>query len=349
MAAIQKKSNKFEEIANKLANSTVLITGASGMMGQNIVRILAQMNDEEGADIKIVAHARSLEKAEKVFAAYTVRDDFQILINDIVNFDFDGDVDYIIHTAGVTGGSKQHVDFPMRTISVALDGTRRVLDVAVEKKAKGVVYLSSLEAYGNTGVDKTEIFETDGGYIDPVNVRSSYSESKRMCECMCASYTKQYGIPTYVARLTATFGYGVSYNDNRVFAQFARSVIEKSDIVLKSTGETVRNYCDAEDAAIGLLLMLINGVPGEAYNVANMQAEISIKNLAQRFIELFPESNISLRFDLGEDAAKLGYIAVMRNVLNSEKLMGIGWEPVYSMDEMIVRLVNNLKEGEQIE
>lgn len=346
MAAIEKKSNKFEEIAKHLADSTILITGASGMMGQNIVRILTQMNDEMNADIKIVAHARSLEKAEKVFAEYTSRSDFQMYISDIVNFDFDGDVDYIIHTAGVTGGSKQHVDFPMRTISVALDGTRRVLDVALSKKAKGVVYLSSLEAYGNTGVDKTEIFETDGGYIDPVNVRSSYSESKRMCECMCASYTKQYGLPTYIARLTATFGYGVAYNDNRVFAQFARSIIEKNDIVLKSTGETVRNYCDAEDAAMALLLMFVNGVPGEAYNVANMNAEISIKDLAEKFITLFPESNISLKFDLGDDAAKLGYIAVMRNVINSEKLMSIGWEPVYSMDEMIIRLVNSLKKEE---
>lgn len=323
--------------------TTVLITGATGMIGQNLVAILLTMNDELDTNMHVIAHVRNGVKAGRLFKIYSNRADFEVIISDIHELKVEGNVDYIIHTAGVTGGSKQHIDFPTRTIFTALDGTKNILEVALERKCKGVVYLSSLEVYGTRGLEANDIYEVNGGYIDPINVRSSYSESKRMCECICASYTKQFGIPTYIARLTATFGYGVAYADNRVFAQFARSVIEKKDIILKSTGETVRNYCDAEDAATAILILLAKGEPGTAYNVANMDTEISIKNLAEQFIERFPESNISLKFDLAEDVAKLGYNATVRNVLNSSKLMSLGWKPVFNMQDMIERLVNTMK------
>lgn len=331
-----------EEVASGLKKSNFLVTGATGMIGQNLVRVLLRLNDEFNAEINIIAHARNAQKANQIYCKEQKRADFNLLISDIATLNVPDDVDYIVHTASVTGGSKQHMDFPMRTISVALEGTKNILDLAMEKKSKGIVFLSSLEVYGNTGVDKPHIYETDGGYIDPVNVRSSYSESKRMCECMFASYAKQYGVPATVARLTASFGYGVSYTDNRVFAQFAKSIAEHKDIILKSTGETVRDYCDAEDVAFALLTLLLRGVPGEAYNVANMNTEISIKELALKFIELYPGSNTSLRFELGEDATKFGYNKIMRNVLDSHKLMDLGWRPKYGIEDMIHHLMDSM-------
>ncbi len=326
----------------ELMNSTFLITGATGMIGQNIVALLKKLNEEENLNIKIIAHGRNEAKVNRLFNDT----DIVKLVCDINDISYDKEIDYIIHTAGVTGGSKQHLDFPMTTILTALEGTKSVLDLAVEKNVKGLVYLSTLEVYGDTGFSKEDKVENKGGFIDPTNVRSSYPESKRMCECMCASYTKQYGVPTYIARLTSTFGYGVSYSDKRVFAQFARSIIENQNIVLKSTGETVRNYCDAEDAAMAFLVMLMNGTPGEAYNVANMNTEISIKDLALKFIDNFPNSKTKLVFDISEaEAAKLGYNKVQRNVLNSDKLFSIGWKPKFSLDETIVKLVKYMSQN----
>lgn len=75
-----------------------------------------------------------------------------------------------------------------------------------EKKSLGFVFTSSLEVYGKTDYSMPSIKETDGGYIDPMAVRSSYSESKRMCENICAAYAKQFGIPAKVVRLTASYG-----------------------------------------------------------------------------------------------------------------------------------------------
>lgn len=230
----------------KLINSTFLITGATGMIGQNIVALLKKLNEENSLNIKIIAHARNNEKANKLFQD----DDIVKLVCDISDISYDKEIDYIIHTAGVTGRQQAASWFSYDNYINGFRRNKKGSGFGSWKNVKGLVYLSTLEVYGDTGFSKEDKVENKGGFIDPTNVRSSYPESKRMCECMCAAYTKQYGVPTYIARLTSTFGYGVSYDDKRVFAQFARSIIENKNIVLKSTGETIRNYCDAEDAAM---------------------------------------------------------------------------------------------------
>lgn len=332
----------LEVISCNYKDKCILVTGATGMIGQKVVCLLLSMNDTYKTNVHIIAHCRNYTKAELLFKDVMRRKELEFLTCDIKELYTDKHVDFIVHTASVTGGSKQHLDYPMRTISTALEGSKRVLDLALRDKASAIL-LSSLEIYGFTGESSEEISETDGGYIDCTNPRSSYSESKRMCECMFSAYAKQYGLATFIARLTATFGAGVSIEDKRVFAQFAHSIIEGKDIVLRSTGKTVRNYCDAADAATALLTILVNGNPGEAYNVANMEAEISIKDMAQKFIDLYSSGGSNLVFDLSKDVTKLGYNKEMRCVLNSTKLIGIGWKPVYNMDDMIRHLVDSMK------
>ncbi|SFC87365.1 NAD-dependent epimerase/dehydratase family protein [Butyrivibrio sp. YAB3001] len=331
-----------------LYNKSIMITGATGMIGQNIVSYIRRLNEKKNAAITIIAHGRSEEKLKALYGEYLNEALFKTTIFDVTELQYDGPVDYIIHTASITGGSKQHLDYPMRTLGTAINGTRRVLDLAMDKHCQGVVFLSSLEVYGYTGNAEKNITETDGGYIDTMNPRSSYSEGKRISECMFTAYAKQYGLPAMVARLTASFGAGVSPKDNRVFAQFAKSILAGEDIILKSTGETVRDYCDAMDVAAALLTILAFGTPGQAYNVANMDTEISIRDLAQKFIDLYPEAGSKLVFDLKEDSAKFGYNPIMRNVLDSTKLMSLGWEPEYSIDDMIRHLVESLRKNRRV-
>lgn len=84
--------------------------------------------------------------------------------------------------------------------------------------------------------------------MDLTNVRSSYLEGKRMSELLCNSYADQYGLRVVTARLTQVFGAGVLPSENRVFAQFARSVMQGEDIVLHTTGQSEGNYVYAMDA-----------------------------------------------------------------------------------------------------
>ena len=319
-----------------LNNKTVLVSGATGMIGSQLVRKLLEIDG-----VRVIGLFRNEAKRDFLFPEDNPNLSW-IKCDICENVPIPGEIDYIVHTAGVTGGSRKHVDYPMTTISTAINGTINMLELAKEKKVRGFVFLSTLEIYGKTDLGDSLIKETDGGYIDTTAVRSSYSESKRMCENICAAYCRQFDVPAKIVRLAPTYGKGASYSDNRVLCEFARCTIEKKDIVLKSSGETVRNYCDVDDAVDAILLVLTDGVNGEAYNIANMNIEVSIKQLAERVVSLYPESGTHLKFDLAEDITKLGYNQTMKICLDSSKLMKLGWAPHNGLDQMIINVVDAL-------
>ncbi len=325
-------------------NTSILVTGATGLLGSILVKALLKYAAKNEKKITIYAACRNKDKFEKVFESY-LYNNLIPLYSDISKLDISElKIDYIVHGASITD-SKTFVEKPVETICTAFDGTRNLLCQCVNKDIKGFVYLSSLEVYGtfngSNGIKNAT--ETDSGYINTLSVRSSYSEGKRMIENLCVSYASEYTVPVKIARLCQTFGAGVEYNDNRVFAQFARSVIEHKDIILKTKGETTRNYCYTTDAISGILTVLAKGSIGEAYNIANMQTTISIADMAQKFCEIFPESGSKVVFDIAENAEKLGYNPIVKLQLNSTKLEVLEWNAEVCFDDMCKRLVEGMK------
>lgn len=346
----------IEEIAktkdydwSEFKDSTVMVTGATGLIGSQLIMALLAISRINNLNIKTVAVVRNKAKAEKVFKNVLEDDDFEIMVHDIMDsFDKENvNVDYIIHGASITS-SKAFVDYPVETIMTAIKGTENILEFAKKSNVKGFVYLSSMEVYGVVDENLKKVTEKDYGYIDPVNVRSSYSEGKRMVECLCISYAKEFGVPVKVARLTQTFGPGVEYTDNRVFAQFARSIIEHKDIVLHTTGETIRNYCYTKDAIQAIFTILLKGELGEAYNVANVETTISIKEMAELIIKENPDSGSTLRFEIDEDASARGYNPKMVMRLCTDKLNALGWKAETSMETMFQRLITSMLDNKAI-
>lgn len=328
----------------RLDGKTLFVTGATGLIGSQFIKSVACYNRKHGTNIKIIAFVRNADKAEKVFGDIQNVDFFVGDINSPIIYD--GDVDYIIHGASATS-SKFFVEHPVETIFTAIDGTKNVLEFARSKNVEGFVYLSSLEVYGTPDGTKEKIAENDYGYIDQLNVRSSYSEGKRMVECLCCSYASEYGVPVKIARLSQTFGAGVEYNDGRVFAEFARCAIEKRDIVLHTQGNTVRTYCYTTDAIAALIYIMLDGEVGTAYNVTNMDTACSIKEMGQLVCDTFPESNISVKIDIPQDIASFGYNPEMVIRLDASRLESLGWKAQVPMKEMFIRLVESMKNDKQ--
>ncbi len=327
---------------DKLRNQSILVTGATGLIGSQIVMSLLNANSENNLNLTVIAAVRNKEKAEKIFR-YADKKALTFIVQDILEpFTFADSVDYIIHGASMTS-SKDFVDYPVETIKTALVGTENILNLAKKKNIKGMVYLSSLEVYGVVDFSIEKVSENMFGTIDPMSVRSSYSEGKRMVECLCASYAHQYNLPIKVARLCQTFGPGVSYGDNRVFAQFARSVIEGNDIVLKTDGSTERNYCYIRDAISGILTIMLNGNKGEAYNVANKNTLITIRGMAELLIDMYPQSGTKLVFDIAEDVTKLGYNPKVKMNLDTSKLETLGWSAEVDLQKMFDHLITSMK------
>lgn len=338
LESIIKTGAPFGELDGK----TVFVTGATGLIGSQFIKAIACYNRVNSTNIKVVAMVRNAEKAKKVFGDIP---NIEIYLGDITDeINYDGDVDYIVHGASATS-SRFFVEHPVETITIAVDGTVNILEFARKKQVEGFVYMSSLEAYGTPDKNQKTIKEDYSGYINPLNVRSSYSEGKRIVECLCCSYASEYGVPVKIARLSQTFGAGVEYNDGRVFAEFARCAIEKRDIVLRTQGGTVRSYCYTSDAAAALIYILVKGAVGEAYNVTNMRTACSIKEMAQFVCDTFKESDIKVVIDIPENVASFGYNPEMIIRLDSEKLEALGWKATVDLRDMFKRLVESMVLG----
>lgn len=324
----------------QLRGKTCLITGATGLIGYTMASALLYAGWKKRLDLTVVALVRSMEKAKQKFSAQLGQGlPLRLVQGDVEQLPtIDGPVDYVIHGASPTA-SKYFVEQPVETIQTAVLGTMNLLRLAKEKQCQGFVYLSSMEVYGSPQTDE-KITESHSTNLDTMAARNSYPESKRLCESLCASYWSEYGVRAMAVRLTQTFGPGVAYNDNRVFAQFARSVLEGKDIVLLTKGETRRSYLYTADAVTAILTVLLKGQGGKAYNAANEDTYCSIHEMA----ELFAEGKVQLKIQCNKEETKQ-FAPVLRMNLGTEKIKSLHWKAMFDLKDMKDRMIQTFGKG----
>ena len=307
------------------SGAKVLVTGATGTVGSLCVKSLATNG------VNVVALIRNQDKANRIFqkelADKNVASKIEFLVQDVRNqISTDLKIDYIIHCASETA-SKAFVEKPVETILTTLDGTKNILEFAKNNNTKGVIFLSSIEVYGERH-DTKETFttENDLGFLNCLDLRSSYPEAKKMTENLCVAYANEFGLPVKIARLTQILSREFSKDDNRLIIQFARAVKNKENIVLHTKGETARNYCYVADAVSAILTILTKGNSGEAYNVANPNDYYSVYELAKLL------ENEHTKVVLEIDGKNRGYAKTCQLHLDVSKLTSLGWSarcPVY--------------------
>ena len=323
---------------DSLRNKSFLITGATGLIGSVLVKCLVALNRQYHLDIHILAVVRNIKKAEQMFSEeWSEIDVRQLELSEINKETIGPNIDYIIHLASPTA-SKYFVERPVETLQTIFEGTRSVLDHAKQTGVRGLVYVSSLESYGINGNDEW-VSEEYQGYMNPLEVRSAYSLGKRAAECLCKSYAEEYQLPVMIARLTQTLGAGINEDEQRVFAQFARHAINENDIELHTEGRSAKPYCYTTDAVSAFLYLLIKGKAGEAYNVANKDSYISIRDMAELVKKHFcPEIEVKI---VKKD--NQGYAPETKLRLDTHKIETLGWHPQYHLVDMFSRLIAYLR------
>ena len=312
----------------KFNDKTVYVTGATGLIGFTLVDAILSCSSAN-----VVVQVRNEAKARKL-----LENRVEYVICDLSEKpQYGGDIDYIIHCANPTS-SQFFVNNPVETIKTAVNGTINVLEFAKEKEVSGVVFLSTMEVYG-TPVKGHKVKENEGGTFDSAAVRNCYPLSKQTCESLCAAYTSEYGVHTRVLRLTQTFGPGVEYNDGRVFAEFARCAIEKRNIILKTKGETERDYLYTVDAVLAILTVLLKGNDGEIYTAANEETYCSIFEMAKLVADM---SGIDVVIE-EQDITKFGYANTLYMDLDTAKIRNLGWKAEVGLEQAFLRLIEDMK------
>lgn len=323
---------------DRFRGATVLVTGATGTIGNGIARVLCAANASRGLGLTVVAQGRDVVKGRRLEAELDVRflaADVRELSPAMSGLDR---ADFVFHAAGVTSSARM-VACPEEVLGTAVEGTRNVLDLAVALGASSIVCVSSMEVYGQglSGV----VAETDRGFLDRGDPRSSYPEGKRRAEALSAAYATKYGLRTTNARLGLTFGAGVPNDpaNTRVPLQFARSVLAGRDIELHTDGAGLTNVCYLADALRALLLLATKGAAGEAYNVANSQASMTIRQMAEVVAREVAGGTINVVVKPPGDIESRGYAPPSSYRLATGKIRALGWEPRYGMAEMYQRMI----------
>lgn len=323
---------------DRLRGKTVMVTGASGMIGTYTVGTLLRLNDVRDYGIRVIGVVR---REKKLPEAFRRREDFTVLLHDVTQpFDAGLRADFILHAASPASPLIMK-DKPVETIAANTLGTFYTLALAKESGAEGYLYVSSREIYGQPGEGQEFFDESTYGFVNPLDPRSCYPEGKKAAETMCVSYRAEYGVNARIARLAHTYGPYMSIDDGRVQADFLRNVLNRENIVLKSEGTAVRTYTYISDAVDGLFRTLLNA-EDVVCNIGDENGKVSIRQLAELLVGLRPEDGLRLVFDIPEGGTR-GTAPFTGGILNSARLRALGWKPRYTVAEGFARTLRFLE------
>ena len=320
----------------KLRNKSLMLSGATGLIGSFLVDVILEKNLIDHLNCTVYALGRNEKKANERFSKYINDSRYKFIQYDVkLPLDYEGKekIDYILHLAANTHPMLYATD-PIGTITTNIIGVQNMLEFAVEHQATRFAFASSNEVYGENRGD-VELFDEDYcGYIDCNTLRAGYPESKRCGEALCQAYKTQKDLDVVVLRVTRSYGPTMLMSDSKAISQFIKKGLAGEDIVLKSAGTQYYSYTYMADAVSGVLYALLSGENGEAYNIAEEQSDIMLKDLAA-IIAGFNGKQVV--FEIPDAVEAAGYSKATKARLNGEKLKKLGWTPRYTIQTGLER------------
>ena len=331
-----------------MAGSRLLITGGAGFLGYYLILSALHWNSRQGdgSAIDVTVWDNFIRGRPTWLTERSTEPRLTIVEQDLCRPlpDTMGDFQYVIHAAGIASPT-YYRRYPIETMDANINGLRNLLEYSLVQKRNGkpisgFLFFSSSEIYGDPSPEMIPTPEDYRGNVSCTGPRACYDESKRYGETLCVNFAHQHGIPVKMARPFNNYGPGLKITDRRVLPDFARDVIEGRDIVMLSDGSPMRTFCYSADSIAGYYKVLINGQPGEPYNIGVEKPEISMAELADMTVacarELFGYRGRVVRAESDEKAYLVDNPA-RRCPLIEKARTQIGYSPSILIEEGLRR------------
>jgi UDP-glucuronate decarboxylase len=267
------------ERAERFAGKTVLLTGGRGFLGRYFTAVFAHLSERVLSEpCRLVVLDNLITGAPSGIEAASPHVEFHD--HDVIQpFVLDEPVHFVLHAAGIASPF-YYRKYPVETLEVAVWGTKNMLELSRRHGAR-LLFFSSSEIYGDPDAAHVPTSESYRGNVSCLGPRACYDESKRLGETLTRVYHDHFGLETAIVRPFNVYGPGMGETDYRVLPNFASRIKARRPLRVYGAGTQTRTFCYVTDAVTGFLLALLDGVPGEAYNVGTEAPEVSMLDLVK--------------------------------------------------------------------
>ena len=308
----------------------VLVTGGAGCIGIQVCRELVN----RGFEVHLLDLGEQIARVRPVVPAGVKVFYGSILDVSSIREAMDG-CGSVIHLAALLGVRRTEIN-RLRCLEINVDGTKRVLDCAIQHRIKKFVFASSSEVYGEPLENPiTEEFMTQG--------KTVYAISKLAGEELCKGYAQRY--PEFHPVILRFFNaYGPYQAAQFVLPRFILNAIKGKPLVINGSGEQIRSYSYSEDTARGVVEALVQDqANNETINLGNGDHPISLNELAQLVVSLVGTHNVEIKHAedfLGTDRS--AEREIHRRYCTGEKAKRLlGFDCKVSLEEGIRRIVES--------
>nr|WP_297705568.1 UDP-glucuronic acid decarboxylase family protein [uncultured Butyrivibrio sp.] len=305
----------------------ILVTGGAGFIGSHLCKRLLDDGEE------VICLDNLFTGTKKNIECFLDNHNFEFIRHDVTR-EYLLEVDQIYNLA--CPASPIHYQFdPVKTINTSVMGAINGLELAKKVKAR-ILQASTSEVYGDPSVHPQP--ESYWGNVNPIGIRSCYDEGKRVAETLFFDYHRQYGVDIKVVRIFNTYGSNMSLNDGRVVSNFIVQALKNEDLTIYGDGNQTRSFCFVTDLVDGMVRMMNSrdDFTGPV-NLGN-PGEFTMKELAQKVIELTGSSSKIIYKPLPQDDPK------QRQPIIELAKKELDWEPTTNLDEGLKKTIEYFKE-----
>ena len=279
---------RTENLWPMLREARLFITGGTGFFGIWLLETLVAADRRFSLNCRATVLTRDPVRFSAKAPHLAADPVVSLLAGDVRNFAFpEGPVTHVIHAA-TESTSNLNASDPQEMFDVCVEGTRRMLALALEKRAARFLFTSSGAVYGRQPPDLSHTPEDFLGGPNPLDGRNAYAEGKRAAELLCgiaAGSSAEAPLHVSIARCFAFVGPHLPLDAHFAIGNFIRDCLAGGPIRIGGDGTPFRSYLYAADLVEWLFTILLRGEAGRAYNVGSEEA-VSIQQLADRVADV---------------------------------------------------------------